>query len=40
MHEREDGFSHPFEYRATNGLNAVCELRLYHHEGKTIEVAT
>jgi hypothetical protein len=40
MREREDGQPYPFEYRAINGFDAICELRLYRHQGKTIVVAT
>jgi hypothetical protein len=40
MRERDEGVSYPLEYRAANGFHAICEIRLYHHEGKTIVVAT
>jgi hypothetical protein len=40
MHERDDGTPYPFEYQAINGFEAICEIRLYRHVGKTVVVAT
>jgi hypothetical protein len=40
MREFEHGIPYPFEYRAENGFNAVCEIRVFQHGGKTIVVAT
>ncbi len=40
MQERQAGSPYPFEYEALNGLPAICEIRVYEHEGKTVIVAT
>jgi hypothetical protein len=40
MQEHEEGIPYPFEYRAMNGFAAICEIRLYRHNDKTIVVAT
>src|SRR5574341_2608883 len=40
MPERKIGIPYPFEYRAINGIDAICEIRVYEHEGKSVVVAT
>ena len=40
MREFEVGFPYPFEYKAENGFEAICEVRSYQYLGKTIVVAT
>jgi hypothetical protein len=40
MRETEQGRPYPVEYRAENGFQAVCEIRIYEHESKIIVVAT
>jgi hypothetical protein len=40
MKEIQPGFPYPFEYRADNGFDAICEIRVFQHAGKTVVVAT
>ncbi len=40
MPERKIGVPYPFEYEAINGFDAICEIRVYEHQGKTVVVAT
>jgi hypothetical protein len=38
MREIRLGVPYPFEYRALNGCDAVCEIRVFQHNNKTIVV--